>query len=81
MWVLGSMDYIDEMYTQYSSGKFGMKKSWHITTKLATSLIKEIGIPIRGAMNAFEAGDAQQINQAVFNAVLRSLDKMTVVVG
>ena len=32
-------------------------------------------------MNAFEAGDAQQINQVIFYAVLRSLDKMTLVVG
>ena len=32
-------------------------------------------------MNAFEAGDAQQINQVIFYAVLRSLDKMTEVVS
>ena len=32
-------------------------------------------------MNTFEAGDAQQINQVIFYAVLRSLDKMTLVVG
>ena len=80
-WVLGFINYIDETYTQYSSGKFGIKKSWHITTKLSTALIKEIGIPRRGAMNSFEAGDAQQINQVIFYAVLRSLDKMTQVVG
>ena len=80
-WVLGFINHIDETYIQYSSGKFGPKKSWHITTKLATSLIKEIGIPRRGAMNAFEAGDAQQINQVIFYAVLRSLDRMTVIVG
>ena len=80
-WVLGFINYIDETYIQYSSGKFGSKKSWHITTKLATSLIREIGIPRRGAMNAFEAGDAHQINQVIFYAVLRSLDKMAVVVG
>ena len=79
-WVLGFINYIDETYTQYASGKFGIKKSWHITTKLATSLIKEIGIPRRGAMNAFQAGDAQEINQIIFYAVLRSLDKMTEVV-
>ena len=79
-WVLGFINYIDETYTQYASGKFGSKKSWHITTKLATALIREIGSPRRGAMNAFEAGDAQQINQVIFYAVLRSLDKMTLVV-
>ena len=80
-WVLGFINYIDETYTQYASGKFGSKKSWHITTKLATALIREIGTPRRGAMNSFEAGDAQQINQVIFYAVLRSLDKMTLVVG
>ena len=49
----------------------------HITTKLVTAPIIEILILRRGAMNAFEAGDAQQINQVIFYAVLRSLDKMT----
>ena len=58
-WVLGFINYIDETYTQYSSGKFGVKKSWHITAKLSTALIKEIGIPKRGVMNSFKAGAAQ----------------------
>ena len=80
-WVLGFINYIDETYIQYASGKFGTKKSWHITTKLATALITDIALPRRGALNSFEAGEGQQINGAIFYAVLRSLDKMTQIVA
>ena len=80
-WVLGFINYIDETYIQYASGKFGTKKSWHITTKLATALITEVALPRRGALNSFEAGEGQQINGAIFYAVLRSLDKMIEIVG
>ena len=77
--VLGFINYIDETYSQYASGKFKVKKSWHITTKLATALINDIGMPRRGAMNSFKAGDGQQINQTILYAVVRSLDKMTLI--
>ena len=78
-WVLGFINYIDETYSQYANGKFGVKKSWHITTKLATALINDIGTPRRGAMNSFKAGDGQHINQTIFYAVVRSLDKMALI--
>ena len=80
-WVLGFINYIDETYIQYASGKFGVKKSWHITTKLATALIRDVALPRRGALNSFEAGKAQQINRSIFYAVLRSLDRMTLILG
>ena len=80
-WVLGFINYIDETYIQYASGKFGTKKSWHITTKLATALITDIALSRRGALNSFEAGQGQHINGAIFYAVLRSLDKMTQIVA
>ena len=75
-WVLGFINFIDETYVQYSSGKFGTKKSWHVTTKLACALINHIGVPRRGVMNAFKAGDAQRINEVIFLATLKSLDRM-----
>ena len=50
---------IDETYKQYSSEKISSKKSWHITTKLATALIHDVGLPRRGTINAFCAGKAQ----------------------
>ena len=81
IWVLGFVNYIDRTYVQSSSGKFGVKKSWHVMTKLATAPIRDIALPRRGALNSFEAGQGQQINSAIFYAVLRSLNKMTLILA
>ena len=70
------MDYIDTTYLQYSLGKFGTKKAWHITTKLALSLIHEVGKPRKGTINSFCAGNSHQINSVMTWAMLRSLDVM-----
>ena len=78
-WVMGLINYIDETYAQYSSGKFGNKKAWHVSTKLATALIQDVGTPRRGVMNSFKAGAAQSINQIIFYATLRSLDRMALI--
>ena len=80
-WILGLINYIDETYAQYSSGKFGNKKAWHVSTKLATALIQDVGAPRRGVMNSFQAGAAQTINQIIFYSTLRSLDKMTLILA
>ena len=80
-WVTGFINYIDETYNQYNGGKFGTKKSWHVTTKLAMALIKDVGQPRMGAMNSFKAGDAQQVNGVIFYAVLRSLDRMSLILS
>ena len=76
---MGLINYIDETYAQYSNGKFGYKKSWHVTIKLATALIQYIGTPRRGVMNSFQAGEAQSINHIIFYATLRSLDRMALI--
>ena len=80
-WIYGFINYIDETFIQYSTGKFGVKKAWHITTKLALAIINDIGMPRRGAVNSFTAGDARQINKTIFYACLRSLDKMAAIVS
>ena len=80
-WASGFINYIDETYSQYNGGRFGVDKSWHVTTKLATALINDIGEPRRGAMNSFQAGNATQINTTIFYAVLRSLDKMALILS
>ena len=80
-WVMGLINYIDETYAQYSSGKFGNKKAWHVSTKLATALIQDVGTPRRGVMNSFQAGAAQSINQIIFYATLRSLDRMALILS
>ena len=65
-WVTGFINYIDETYNQYNGGKFGTKKSWHVTTKLAMALIKNVGQSRMGVMNSFKAGDTQQVNGVIF---------------
>ena len=65
-WVIGLINYIDETYAQYSTGNFGNKKAWHVSTKLATALIQDISTPRRGVINSFQAGAAQSINQIIF---------------
>ena len=78
-WANGLINYIDLTYEEYSSGKFGAAKSWHVTTKLATALIKEVNKPREGALNSFEAGNAMSMSKVIFYAVLQSLDMMTAI--
>ena len=78
-WANGLINYIDLTYEEYSSGKFGSAKSWHVTTKLATALIKEVNKPREGALNSFEAGNSLSISKVIFYAVLQSLDAMTTI--
>ena len=76
-WANGLINYIDLTYEEYSSGKFGTAKSWHVTTKLATALIKEVNKPREGVLNSFEAGNAMSMSKVIFYSVLQSLDVMT----
>ena len=76
-WTAGLINYIDNTYDEYSAGKFGTSKAWHVTTKLAMALISEVGKPREGALHSFEAGDGVSISKVVFFAVLKSLDVMS----
>ena len=71
------MNYIDLTFDEYSAGKFGVAKSWHVTTKLAMALILEVGKPREGSLNSFKAGDGDSIAKVVFHSVLKSLDVMS----
>ena len=75
-WTTGLINYIDNTFEEYSAGKFGAKKSWHVTTKLATALIMEVVKPREGALNSFQAGDAIAMSKVIFYANLQSLDAM-----
>ena len=75
-WASGLINYIDNTYEEYSMGKFGVVKSWHVTTKLAMALILEVGKSREGALNSFEAGDAKTMAKLIFYLVLKSLDVM-----
>ena len=76
-WSLGLIDFIDNTYETYSQGKFGSKKAWHIASKLALCLIKEITRPRIGAINSFVAGKQDVVAAHIFWRTLQSLDKMS----
>ena len=76
-WVTGLINYIDVTYDEYSAGKFGSSKAWHVTTKLAMALITEVGKPREGALHSFEAGDGVSMAKVIFYSVLKSLDAMS----
>ena len=76
-WATGLINYIDVTYEEYSAGKFGSAKAWHVTTKLAMALITEVGKPREGALNSFEAGNSISMAKVIFHSVLKSLDVMS----
>ena len=76
-WTTGLINYIDHTYEEYSAGKFGTTKAWHVTTKLAMALITEVGKPREGSLNSFEAGDGISMSKVIFFSVLQSLDVMS----
>ena len=76
-WTTGLINYIDLTFEEYSAGKFGIPKAWHITTKLATALMWEVSKPREGALHSFTAGDGVAIGKVIFYATLRSLDVMS----
>ena len=80
-WTNGLINYIDLTYEEYAAGKFGTAKSWHVTTKLASALIKEVNKPREGSLNLFEAGNAQSMSKVIFYSVLQSLDIMNEIAG
>jgi hypothetical protein len=75
-------DFIDEYYKELTRGKFGTKKAWHVTTRLAKRLLVEVAAPRQvGVVKALHAGDLTQIARNIFWASLRSLDIMERVQG
>jgi hypothetical protein len=75
-WIRGLKDFIDEYYKELTRGKFGSKKAWHVTTRLAKRLLVEVAAPRVGVVRALHAGDLTQIARTIFWASLRSLDIM-----
>jgi hypothetical protein len=75
-WIRGLKDFIDEYYKELTRGKFGSKKAWHVTTRLAKRLLVEVAAPRVGVVQALHAGDLTQKARTIFWASLRSLDIM-----
>ena len=68
---------METTYRTYVRSQFSTAKSWHITTRLARSIIEKINKPRYGVLESFKAGDAKDIGKAVFYSTLRCLDIMT----
>ena len=65
-WTYELINYLDVTYSEYSEGKFGAKKSWHVTTKLELLLIREVAKPRSGTINSFTAGNQRKVSSHVF---------------
>ena len=78
-WTYKLINYIDVTYAKYSEGKFGGRKSWHITTKLATALIMEVSKPRESTFDQLQSySDSSSFNaQVVFYNTLQALDVMS----
>ena len=71
------LNFMETTYRTYVRSQFSTAKSWHITTRLARSIIEKINKPRYGVLESFKAGDAKDIGKAVFYSTLRCLDIMT----
>ena len=77
-WTYELINYINVTYLEYSDGKFGDKKAWHVTTKLASALILEVSKPRENTFNELETDNENKSFNArvVFYNTLQALDIM-----
>lgn len=77
-WTYEFINYLDVTYAEYAEGKFGAKKAWHVTTKLANALILEVSKPRESTFNELETSAINVSFNArvVFYNTLKSLDVM-----
>jgi hypothetical protein len=73
-WVSGFLGFIDDYYEELTQGKFGTKKGWHVTTRLAKRLIEEVAVPRSAVLKSIKAGNPQHIARTLFWASLQSMD-------
>jgi len=75
-WVDSLVKFIDDTYNEYSRSRYGTKKAWNITTRLAKSLIEKVATPRNSIHNSFKIKKPTQVSKAITYASLRSLDLM-----
>jgi len=75
-WVDSLVKFIDDTYNEYSRSRYGTKKAWNITTRLAKSLIEKVATPRNSIHNSFKIKNPAQVSKAITYASLRSLDLM-----
>jgi len=75
-WVDSLVKFIDDTYNEYSRSRYGTKKAWSITTRLAKSLIEKVASPRNSIHNSFKIKKPAQVSKSITFASLRSLDLM-----
>jgi len=75
-WVDSLIKFIDDTFNEYSRSRYGSKKAWHITTRLAKSLIDKVATPRNSVHNSFTIKRPSQVSKAIAYSSLRSLDLM-----
>ena len=75
-WVDGLIKFVDDTFNEYSRSRYGHKKAWHITTRLAKSLIDKVAMPRNSIHNTFAIKKPSQVSKSISFASLRSLDLM-----
>jgi hypothetical protein len=75
-WIEGFLSFIDGYQKELTLGKFGVKKGWSVTTRLAVRLLEEVASPRTGVIKMVKAGNSEQIARITFWATLQSLDIM-----
>ena len=73
-WVEDIIKFLDDTYKEYVLARFGKRKAWHISTRLAKYLVEEVAQPRNSLQNTFKAGNPNQIAKVMFYSTLKSLD-------
>ena len=71
------LTFMETTYRTYVRSQFSTAKSWHITTRLAKSIIEKVNKPRYGVLESFKAGNAKDIGKQIFYSTLQCLDLMT----
>ena len=75
-WIEGLVKFIDDTFNEYSRCRYGAVKAFHITTRLAKSLIEKVAKPRNSVQNSFRISNPEDISKAITYATLKSLDNM-----
>jgi hypothetical protein len=60
------MKFIDDYIKHLTQAKFGVKKAFHLTTRLTKSMWMALAEPRNGVMKTFKGRTSQQIRSVVF---------------
>ena len=75
-WANKLIKFIDDTYREYSRARYGSRKAWHVTTKLAVALMDYVSKPRTVVYNSFRVSNHWAVSKTVAYAYLRSLDLM-----